>query len=52
MQKTIKEWEESNAKIHLNKIITTNSTGILPVQNTKRLQVIDCKEIFEEYLKK
>jgi hypothetical protein len=35
----------------INKIITTNSTGILPVQNTKRLQVIDCKEIFEEYLK-
>ena len=34
-----------------NKIITTNSTGILPVQDTERLQVIDCKEIFEEYLK-
>ena len=34
-----------------NKIITTTSTGILPVQNTERLQVIDCKEIFEEYLK-
>jgi hypothetical protein len=35
----------------INKIITTNSTGILPVQDTERLQVIDCKEIFEEYLK-
>ena len=34
-----------------NKIITTNSTGILSVQDTERLQVIDCKEIFEEYLK-
>lgn len=36
---------------YFNKIITTNSTGILPVQNTEHLQVIDCKEIFEEYLK-
>lgn len=35
----------------INKIITTNSTGILEPQNTERLQVIDCKEIFEEYLK-
>ena len=35
----------------INKIITTNSTGILPVENNERLQVIDCKEIFEEYLK-
>lgn len=31
-----------------NKIITTNSTGILPVQDKERLQVIDAKEIFEE----
>jgi hypothetical protein len=36
---------------HINKIITTNSTGILPVEDNERLQVIDCKEIFEEYLK-
>lgn len=36
---------------NFNKIITTNSTGILPVQDNERLQVIDCKEIFEEYLK-
>ena len=35
----------------INKIITTNSTGILPVQDNERLQVIDAKEIFEEYLK-
>ena len=35
---------------YFNKIITTNSTGILEVQNTERLQVIDCKEIFEEHL--
>lgn len=34
-----------------NKIITTNSTGILkPENSTERLQVIDVKEIFEEYL--
>ena len=36
---------------NINKIITTNSTGILPVQDNERLQVIDCKEIFEEDLK-
>jgi hypothetical protein len=35
----------------INKIITTNSTGILPVDGNDRLQVIDAKEIFEEYLK-
>ena len=35
-----------------NKIITTNSTGILrPEDSSERLQVIDCKEFFEEYLK-
>lgn len=33
-----------------NKIITTNSTGILKSQNSECLRVIDCKEIFEEYL--
>ena len=36
---------------NINKIITTNSTGILPVDDNERLQVIDCKAIFEEYLK-
>ena len=37
---------------YINKIITTNSTGILkPEDSNERLQVIDCKEIFEEYLK-
>jgi len=36
----------------LNKIITTNSTGILKTEDsTKHLQVIDAKEIFEEYVK-
>jgi hypothetical protein len=35
---------------YINKITTTNSTGILPVDDKDRLQVIDCKEIFEEYL--
>ena len=35
-----------------NEIITTNSTGILKAKDFRRyLQVIDCKEIFEEYLK-
>lgn len=35
-----------------NKIITTNSTGILkPEDSTERLQVIDCKVMLEEYLK-
>jgi len=37
---------------HIKKAITTNSTGILKAKDsTKRLQVIDSKEIFEEYLK-
>lgn len=36
----------------INKIITTSSTGILkPKDDNERLQVIDCKEMFEEYLK-
>jgi hypothetical protein len=35
----------------INKIITTNSTGILEPQNNERLQVINCKKIFEEYFK-
>jgi len=34
----------------MKKIITTNSTGILPVQDKERLQVIDYKEIFDECL--
>ena len=38
-------------EILFNKIITTNSTSILPVQDGERLQVIDCKEIFEEHFK-
>ena len=64
-EEPIPEWFEAFIKIHdefvvennidnkdaFNKIITTNSTGILSVQDTERLQVIDCKEIFEEYLK-
>jgi hypothetical protein len=36
-------------RVFINKIITTNSTGILKPQNIS-LQVIDCKEILEEYL--
>lgn len=47
------EKEKLNHKqeCYINKIITTNSTGILEPQDSERLQVIDCKEIFEEYLK-
>jgi len=35
----------------INKIITTNSTGTCETQNKKRLQVIDCYDIFNNYLK-
>ena len=38
-------------KWSINKIITTNSTGILPVQDNERLQVIDCFDIFQDCLK-
>ena len=37
--------------VEFNKIITTNSTGILPVQDAERLQVIDCFDIFQDHLK-
>jgi len=65
-EEPIPEWFEDFIKIYdeffvknnidnkdaFNKIITTNSTGILKLEDSKeRLQVIDCKEIFEEYLK-
>ena len=44
--------EDFGTLSNINKIITTNSTGILKPEDSKgRLQVIDCKEIFEEYLK-
>jgi len=33
-----------------NKIITTNSTGMSLVQNKERLQIIDCYDIFNDYL--
>jgi len=33
-----------------NKIITTNSTDILLIQNKERLQIIDCYDIFNDYL--
>ena len=33
-----------------NKIITTNSTGVLLQKNVKRLQIIDCYDIFNDYL--
>ena len=43
--------EDFGTLSNINKIITTNSTGILKPEDSKgRLQVIDCKEIFEEYL--
>ena len=65
-EEPIPEWFEDFIKIYdeffvennidnkdaFNKIITTNSTGILkPEDSSERFKVIDCKEIFEEYLK-
>ncbi len=35
---------------NFNKIITTNSTGMSKPKDSERLQVIDCKEFFEEHL--
>ena len=35
----------------INKVITTNSTGILEPQDEKRLQILDCYNIFNDYLK-
>ena len=45
-------WSTKYTPIYnFNKIITTNSTGILKLEDSnERLQVIDAKEIFEEYL--
>jgi hypothetical protein len=34
----------------ISKLITTNSTGILEIQNKDNLQVIDCYDIFNDYL--
>jgi len=43
----------NEAFCNFNKIITTNSTGILkPEDSSECLQIIDCKEIFEEHLNK
>lgn len=39
-----------NKLYYINKLITTNATGIHEPQDTKLLKVIDCKEIFEDYL--
>jgi hypothetical protein len=36
----------------IDKLTTTNSTGVLEVQNSERLEVLDVKDIFEEYLGK
>lgn len=36
---------------NFNKITTTNSTGILKPQNNASLQVIDCFDIFNDYIK-
>lgn len=46
-----KETPQFNGMRYINKIITTNSTGILEPQNSDRLQVIDCFDIFQEHLK-
>jgi hypothetical protein len=39
-------------KEFINKIITTNSTGTCETQNKERMQVIDCYDIFNDYLKR
>ncbi len=45
--------EDFGVLSNINKIITINSTGILkPEDSSERLQVFDCKEIFEEDLKR
>ena len=44
-------YRELNWLENINKLITTNSTGFLEPQDTKHLKVINCKEIFEEYIK-
>lgn len=46
------EKEKLNHKqeCYINKIITTNSTGILEPQDSEKLQVIDCFDIFNDAL--
>lgn len=39
----------SNYISYFDKLITTNATGLLEPQESEHLQVIDCKEIFEEF---
>jgi len=36
----------------IDKVIATNSTGISESQDEKRLQILDCYDIFNDYLKK
>lgn len=43
----VEDWHEIHC---INKITTTNSTGILEVQDSERLTVIDCVEFFKEHL--
>jgi predicted dehydrogenase len=53
-QQMVDEIQKEGVKTNVfwNKLITTNSTGILkPEDSNERLQVIDCKEIFEERVK-
>ena len=42
---------EHKQECFINKIITTNSTGILEPQDEERLQILDCYDIFNDYLK-
>jgi len=35
---------------NIDKIITTDSTGVLKVQDTNKLKVIDCEEFFNNFL--
>lgn len=45
------EKEQKMKNAWFDKLITTNSMGILKVENSERLQVIDCSDIFNDYLK-
>lgn len=48
LSSNIEDWHNLG---NINKVIATNSTGILEPQDEKRLQILDCYDIFNDYLK-
>lgn len=48
LSSNIEDWHNLG---NINKIIATNSTGILEPQDKKRIQILDCYDIFNDYLK-